>query len=120
MNDNTFGKEQRQICRRFGSSFSPPLPGTKVGFALGTRRLSPINGVRLPAHKDTNGWYIWCGEETSEASDFYEPVHTEHLVELCPAAMPFLALPAGYRFLVDGDYVDVWFDESVLNKLHKS
>jgi hypothetical protein len=111
---------QRELCRSYSAAFTPPSSGTKVGFALGTRGLLPVNGVRLPVHKDTNGWYIWCGEEFSEASDFFKPVHTEHLIEICPAAIPFLALPPGYRFLTAGDYVDVWFDESVLSKLHRT
>ena len=42
-------------------------------------------------------------------------MHVSHLPEECPEALPFLALPPGWRFLVAGDYVDVWYDESLLN-----
>jgi len=28
-------------------------------------------------------------------------------------ALPFLALPPGWRFLTDGSYVDVWQDEEM-------
>ena len=43
-------------------------------------------------------------------------LHAEPLVERCPQAIRFLALPSVYGFTVDGDYVDVWFDEALLIK----
>jgi hypothetical protein len=54
------------------------------------------------------------GEECSNAPDFYSPLCVEHLAELCPLAVPFLALPPGWRFLTDGDDDDVWFDPDLL------
>jgi hypothetical protein len=38
----------------------------------------------------------------------------EHLAERCSLAPPFLGLPPGWRFLTDGDYVDVWYDADLL------
>jgi hypothetical protein len=35
----------------------------------------------------------------------------------CPEALPFLGLPPGYRFLVAGEYVDVWYDSTLLEGL---
>ena len=49
----------------------------------------------------------------SESPDFFVPLHVAHLPEWCEAALPFLLLPPGGRFLVAGDYVDVWFDPEV-------
>ena len=49
----------------------------------------------------------------SEDPDFFEPLHVAHLESWCAAAMPFLLLPPGWRFLVAGDYSDVWFDPNV-------
>ena len=34
---------------------------------------------------------------------------------LCPEVLEFLGLPPGYRFLLAIDYVDVWYDPSLLN-----
>jgi hypothetical protein len=43
--------------------------------------------------------------------DFFAPLHVEHLSEYLPAAVEYLDLPPGYRFLIDGtNYEDVWFD----------
>jgi hypothetical protein len=88
--------------------------GDKVGIALNVRSgLLPINGVRcLPEH-GTSGWYVWAGESISTDPEFFQPLHTQHLEEWCALAMRFLCLPPGWRFLVAGDHVDVWFDPEV-------
>lgn len=106
---------QRDICRKYGVDFCPSSPSSKVGVSLNVRdQLIPINGLRHPPEGDTTGWYIWSGEELSEADDFFAPLHVAHLDVWCPQIMKFLALPPGWRFLVAGDYEDVWFDESIL------
>ena len=75
----------------------------------------PLNGLRHPPQGDTTGWYIWAGEELSTAPDFFEPLHVLHLAEWCPAALRFLGLPPGWRFLTAGDYEDVWEDPTLLD-----
>jgi hypothetical protein len=42
------------------------------------------------------------------------PMRVYHLVERCPEVLKYLALPAGWRFLVAGDYEDVCFDAKLL------
>jgi hypothetical protein len=63
---------------------------------------------------DTCGWYLWAGEGFSEAPDFFEPLHVDHLVGRCPAVLPYLALGPGWRFLMANGHEDVWYDESLL------
>jgi len=46
--------------------------------------------------------------------DFFEPVHGHHLLEWNRGVLKYLALPPGWRFLVAGDYEDVWFDVKLL------
>jgi hypothetical protein len=60
-------EDQRAICARFGTTFSPPSPYEKVGIALSTLDQTPLNGLRHPPEHGTCGWYIWGGEELSEA-----------------------------------------------------
>ncbi|MGZ3440064.1 MAG: immunity protein Imm33 domain-containing protein [Polyangia bacterium] len=86
---------------------------SKLGFAIASQGRRPTYGIRCQPASGTNGWYIWCGDK-SDAPDFFQPLHTHHLSSRCPAAVPFLALPPGYGFVVDGEYVDVWFDEKYL------
>jgi hypothetical protein len=85
-----------------------------VGFAFSTLGKNPLNGLRHPATSTTTGWYVWCGESLSDEADFFQTLCVDHLLERLPAVADFLALPPGYRFLSDGDYRDIWFDETLL------
>jgi hypothetical protein len=106
---------QRQVCGEHGAEYSPVAFDSKLGasadFRFGRR---PLNGLRHPPEGDTCGWYLWSGEELSQATDFFQPLHVRHLVERCPEVLRFLALPPGWRFLIAEDYEDVWYDESLL------
>ena len=113
--DDDIKEQQRIVCQDYDQQCVPPEPNSKLGFALQTKGMLPINGLRHPPEGDTNGWYLWGGNELSDDPKFFAPLHTDHLVTQCPEAIKFLGLPPGYRFLVAGDYVDVWFDESLLN-----
>jgi hypothetical protein len=62
----------------------------------------------------TSGWYIWCGEQFSEAPDFFSPLHTRHIYEDIPEIVSLLGLPPGFRFLLAGEYLDVWYDATLL------
>ena len=107
--------EQRKLCSTYGVAFQRSAPDTKVGIALDTLVRVPVNGLRHPPEGDTNGWYIWGGEDLSSSPDFFQPLHTVHLVTRLPHIVKFLGLPPGYRFLVAGDYVDVWYDQDLLS-----
>lgn len=109
-------QQQRDTCDRYEVEFVPAPRHLKVGIARNVREgILPINGLRhLPAG-DTTGWYIWAGEELSDDPNFFVPLHVEHLVEWCPDALRFLGLPPGWRFLVAGEYEDVWEDASLLD-----
>lgn len=88
----------------------------KVGIARNVREgILPINGLRHPPENGTTGWYFWAGEDPiGTEDDYFLPMHVAHLEEYCPAIVRFLSLPPGTRFLVAGDYEDVWTDESLL------
>lgn len=107
---------QKEICRKFGAEFMPSPIQLKVGISSNVREvITPINGLRHPPKGDTTGWYIWAGEELSDSPDFFKPLHVEHLEEWCPQVKKYLGLAPGWRFLIAGDYEDVWFDKSLLN-----
>lgn len=107
-------RSQRLLCQEHGATFFPTNAEAKVGIALATLQLRPLNGLRHPPEGDTSGWYIWGGYELSTEPNFFDPLHAEHLVKRCPEILKFLGLPPGYRFLIDGEYVDVWFDPKLL------
>jgi hypothetical protein len=110
-------RDQREVCARFSVTPDVPNDNSKLGIALNVRdgEAWPLNGLRHPPEQDTNGWYIWAGEEPDEADDFFQPLHVLHVAEWRPQALPYLALPAGWRFLLAPGHEDVWFDASLLD-----
>ena len=75
---NDIERNQLETCRHFRCEFVAAPQESKLGIALRTISNSPVNGLRHPAEKDTNGWFIWCGTELSQAADFFSPLHTSH------------------------------------------
>lgn len=104
---------QEEVCVRFGVSGSRPGRGEKLGIALATIGMLPINGMRIRL-AGTCGWFIWCGGEPSSDPDFYQPLHIAHLADYLAAVQPYLSLPPGYRFQIAEGYEDVWFDQNLL------
>ena len=104
---------QAAVCDRFGAECHPSEAHMKLGIALKTLGQQPVNGLRHPSGGDTTGWYIWGGE-LSASDDFFEPMHVNHVAEVLPAIIPYLALPAGWRFQIAQGHEDVWFDASLL------
>ena len=105
---------QQSFCRAHSAEFVPAPGESKLGYALSTEGSMPINGLRHPVMGETNGWYIWNGERFSTADDFFVPMHTGHVCGKYPEIVKLLGLPPEYRFLLAGDYLDVWFDSSLL------
>jgi hypothetical protein len=107
---------QQEICRRYGADFAAIPETHKVGISTTVLSgLLPLNGLRHSPEGDTSGWYIWAGEELSESADFFQPLHIGHLDSWCPEVIKYLGLPPGWRFLLAGEHVDVWFDKALLN-----
>jgi hypothetical protein len=107
---------QAAACKRAG--VEPAFLARKDRIGIGrdfdpTRR--PINGLRHPPHGDMCGWYIWSGEELSGEPDYFEVMCYEHLLEEAGDWVEYLALPAGWRFLADAGYEDLWLDEALLH-----
>jgi len=108
-------EEQRALCEEAGVEPDPPLDLQKVGIALQTLHLEPLNGLRHPQEGDTCGWFIWGGPELSRAPDFFQPLHVAHLPERCANAVKYLALPPGWRFLSAPGHEDIWYDAALFD-----
>jgi len=107
-------EQQAAICKRFGSRVSVPSADLKVGIALHTLGLKPLNALRHPPESGTSGWYIWGGGHLSKAPDFFQPLHVSHLNVECPSLVPYLGLAPGWRVLLAPGQEDVWYDESLI------
>lgn len=106
---------QKSVCSEHNAVFTPSPSTMKLGIDASIETgARPINGLRHPPEGDTTGWYIYAGTTIDSDPDFFKPLHVEHVAEWCPAVQKYLGLPAGWRFLLDGDYEDVWFDASLL------
>jgi len=105
---------QHQVCARFGATCAPVEPGSKAGVALQTRGLEPLNALRHPPQAGTCGWYLWWGDPLNEDPAFFQPLHVDHLPEHCPALVPYLSLPPGWRVQLAPGHEDVWFDAELL------
>lgn len=111
-------KEQHLICNNYSAKFTPVEMESIVGISENTNGVyMPINGLRHPPKDESSGWYIWSGEHLGQSDDFFKPKHAKHLTARCPQILKFLALPPGYRFLIDvnKDYADVWYDPTLLD-----
>ena len=104
----------QDVATRLGIQPVPVDPSLKVGIALATVGETPINGLRHSPMGDVSGWYLWGGTHLASDPDFFAPLHASHLGEYLPEVIPYLSLPAGYRFLIAPQYEDVWFDEDLL------
>ena len=105
---------QHDIGVRFGATCQPADPASKLGIALQTSGQQPLNALRHPPGDGTCGWYIWWGDTLNDDPDFFQPLHVAHLPERCPAILPYLALPPGWRVQVAPGHEDVWFDAELL------
>jgi len=109
-------RRQKLVCEQYGSHYceSPSFFKIGISFLNVKDRLYTISGLRHPSKDDVTGWYIWVGDYSSD-SNFFLPVHVEHLNDLCPEILKFLGLAPGWRFLVAPNYEDVWEDITLLN-----
>lgn len=115
MNPVSLEAAQHEICAKYDAEFCAAPPDKKLGIAENVRQgLLPINGLRHPPSGNTTGWYVWGGEELRTESDFFKPLHIEHLHEWCPRIQKYLGLAPGWRFLIADHYEDVWFDPALL------
>jgi len=106
---------QQAVCLEFDSPFVPSDPESKVGIALATLGIIPLNALRHPPEGNTCGWYIWGGEALSQDPDFFQPLHVRHLAKYCPTIMPYLALAPGWRVLLAPGQIEVWYDRGLLD-----
>jgi hypothetical protein len=106
---------QKEICKEYGAKYVASEPFSKLGIALDTLGRKPLNALRHPPEGDTCGWYVWAGEELSDDPKFFKPLHVTHITEKCSEIVPYLGLGPGWRVLIAGDQIDVWYDEKLLN-----
>jgi|SRR5688572_30520487 hypothetical protein len=111
-----YTEDQRRTCDKYKVTWTETGVELFIGLADNVLKgVNPVNGLRHPPCDKTAGWYIWAGEEFSQAEDFFKPYHVSHLLTLRPDIIKYLGLPPGSRFLIDDKgYEDVWEDVELL------
>ncbi len=108
-------KRQHEVCALYGAEHCPAglnsIVGVSRNFDSGEL---PLHGLRHSLEGESSGWFLWAGEYSSD-DDFFQPVHLAHVVEDHPEVTDYLGLPPGWRFLIAGQHVDVWFDRTLLS-----
>lgn len=113
---HNFLQTQLDLCQSLAATPHECRLSDKVGISMSALQgKMPLNGLRHPLNHGTTGWFLWGGTEFSQDPGFFQPLHAHHLEERCSLSLKYLALPPGWRFLTDGTYEDVWFDESLLH-----
>ena len=107
---------QKSLCLKYNLVWQEVNIEWKIGLTDNLlEQVEPINGLRHPEENGTTGWYFWAGEDYSHDPDWFKPYCVKHLVRLKPILLKYLALPPGFRILIDTKgYEDIWFDESLL------
>ncbi len=114
--DNEAELRQKKICAKYEADFLSSPFDSIIGIALDTfdDLEAPINGLRHSIEREDNcSLYIWAGEY-SQNDDFFKPVHVKHVLDIYPKALDYLGLAPGWRFLLKGNYEDVWYDNDLL------
>ena len=108
--------QQKSVCQKFCAEFLQCDPSLRIGISRDfDPRQFPINGLRHPPEESMAGWYLWSGEDFSEAADFFAAIHVWHIHDRYPDLSKYLGLAPGWRFLVAPGYEDVWYDANLLN-----
>lgn len=83
--------EQIIICKKYNTEIYPVSDVSKIGVAENVKQtgLYPINGLRHRPKGDTNGWYIWAGENFSYDKNFFLPLHSSICKYGDPKSSPF-------------------------------
>jgi hypothetical protein len=107
-------QEQKEICKMYGATFSPPLPDQLIAISKRVLDGFPLAaGVRYrDASTGKSGWIVYSSDSEEETSEFVG-IHADHLAKTHPAVARHLALPVGWRFALEPGSERAWFDGEV-------
>ena len=112
----TYWRGQHAVCRASGAAFSPPRADRLVAVSAGVMEGDPTEGVRYPSPDHMSGWWFTTDRYDGNIRSL-RVEHLYHVTAARPDLARLVALPYGYRFLLDG--VHVWFDQKVASQPSK-
>ena len=101
---------QLAICKKYDAIPNIPDENSTVYIATSTIGKLPLNGLRKNPTDSFSGWYLWCGVDVLDTEDFYQQMPLHNAIHMLPLVERYLALPAGFRFLMAGAAERVWLE----------
>ncbi len=112
-NSIMFLKRQLELCTTHNVTPIIPLIGQKIAVSKEILEGSEINGVRYEAPSHMSGWYLTSNDYNGDVNTL-SVIHLYHLLQKRPEIAGFLSLPYGYRFFLDNQGEEVWYDKEVV------
>jgi len=105
-------QSQMTMCNKYSSKFLFPRINQKIVISDGIRDEYPIEGVRYESPEHMSGWWL-----TSNLYDgnivSLKQIELHELILMRPELIKYLALDNGFRFILDKNGEDVWFDKDI-------
>jgi len=105
--------EQTEECKKVSVIPCFPKFSQYVVISKGVYEGLRVDAVRYPSPDHMTGWWLTT-ELYDDNIDSLMNVHYFDLAFRRPDLLPCLALPYGYRFSLNGNDIDIWYDEKVL------
>lgn len=103
--------EQHRVCALYGAEFSPPRADKLTVVSAGVMEGLPIQAVRYPWQEHMSGWLLVTEKYDGTIKSLMH-YHTYHVTASRPDVAPFIALPVGFRFDLNGEK-RAWLDREV-------
>lgn len=102
-------KGQSEIC--WQQNLVPLFPNFNqtVVISDGVYEGKDIEGIRYDAPQNESGWYLITDDYNDDIKSL-KVVHFYHVAFARPDILKYLALPFGYRFLMEGDKIEITKD----------
>jgi hypothetical protein len=106
--------EQIEVCKEFNASPIFPIFTQKIVISEGVYEGLTTEAVRYPSPDHMTGWWLSTELYNGDTKSL-NPVHYYHIAFKRPDILKYLALPFGYRFIINQEQEkDVWFDSKVV------
>lgn len=104
---------QETECKNRGLTPVFPTFSQKIVISKGVYEGCSVEAVRYPSPIHMTGWWLTT-EQYNDDINSLMTVHYYHVVFKRPDIVKYLALPFGYRFYLEPETTEIWFDNEVL------
>ncbi|UCA61440.1 hypothetical protein KB553_07860 [Chryseobacterium rhizoplanae] len=99
-------RKQSELCSHYGLPVQFPNFSQMVVISKGVYEGKDIEGIRYESPEHMSGWWL-ITDDYDDNIESLMTVHFHHVVFARPDILNYLALPFGYRFLMDNGIISV-------------